>query len=93
MLRVTGEVVRYEQTPWNIDGKNGIKREARVLVGKADFVDVQIREDQVAPREGDQVDWAVVASAPGGRLRVTRRGDWEALVPTADGKAPLRAAK
>ena len=87
MLRVTGEIVRYERTPWSMDGRTGVVRKARVLVGRADFVDVRFPDTLPEPREGDVVDLAVEATANvrngSGYLTLTVRGDFAALVPAA----------
>jgi hypothetical protein len=82
MLRVTGEIVRIENKPWNMEGRAGITQKARVLVGKADFVDVVYPEGLRLPAEGTKVDVAVIASAPSGRLKIQVQGDWAAMFPT-----------
>jgi hypothetical protein len=85
MFRVTGEVVRYERKPWDIDGRHGISRQARVLVGRADFVDVKYPENLPEPREGDQVDLAVtVAARQRGGVDVKVVGDFFQVVGIVD---------
>lgn len=83
MLRLMGEVVRYERKPWTMEGRSGIARTARVLVGRADFVDVSVPEDQPEPRDGDRVDWAIRPGVNNGRLRLTLLGQYTAVVPDA----------
>jgi hypothetical protein len=86
MLRCTGEIVRFERKPWSKDGRTGVMKTARVLVGRADFVDVDVAEDAPEPREGDQIDWGVTFSVRAGRgnygpqASVRYRGEWSALV-------------
>lgn len=92
MLRVTGEVVRYERKPWAMEGKTGITRKARVLVGKADFVDITFPEALPEPREGDNVDLGVTVTAPSGRVKITVVGDFLALVPEVAAPAKIKAA-
>ena len=81
MFRVTGEVVRFQRRPWSMDGRSGVTRTARVLVGRADFCDVTVPEEFPEPREGDSVDWAVEVSVRNGRLRVVLAGDFAVAVP------------
>lgn len=81
MLRVTGEIVRIETKPWSMEGRSGVTQKARILVGKADFVDVTYPEGALMPAEGAKVDLAVIAAAPSGRLKITVKGDWSALFP------------
>lgn len=83
MLRVTGEVVRYEQRPWTMDGRSGVSRVARVLVGRADFADVHFPESAAPPRDGDLADWAVIPSVSSGKVRCTFVGEWAKVVPPA----------
>ncbi len=88
MFRVSGEVVRYERKPWEMEGRTGITRTARVLVGRADFVDVKIPAAMPEPRENDVVDWAVSCVANGSRLSANLVGDFLSVVPSA---APVLA--
>jgi hypothetical protein len=89
MLRCVGEVVRFERKPWAMEGRTGTSQTARVLVGRADFVDVNVPEQLgIAPRDGDQVDWAVLVTSPGGRAKITLQGDWSAVVGSATRLAP-----
>lgn len=83
MLRLTGEVVRYTRKPWAMEGRSGIAKTARVVVGRADFVDVSIPDDSEEPREGDVVDWAVRPGVNSGKLRITLLGDWNKAGPDA----------
>lgn len=89
MFRVTGEVVRYERKPWDIDGRHGISRQARILVGRADFVDVKYPENLPEPREGDVVDLAVnvLAKQRGGGVDVKVVGDFATIVGIAKPQA------
>lgn len=89
MLRVTGECVRVEQTPYEFDGRSGISRKARVLVGRADFVDVKFDQHAALPAEGELVDFAVTVRANAGRggsdprISYTVAGDWDRVVRPA----------
>lgn len=76
MLRCMGEVVRFERRPWQMEGRSGISKTARVQTTRADFVDVTVPEDATEPRDGDVVDWAVAPGVSNGRVRVTLKGDW-----------------
>lgn len=80
MLRVSGEVVRFEKKPWTMEGRSGITKTARVQTTRADFVDVKLGEDVSEPREGDLVDWAVTPGVSGGRVSVNHKGDWAAVL-------------
>lgn len=86
MLRATGLVLRVESKPWTMNDagstRSGITRTVRVLVGDADFVDLKYPENLPLPAKGHEIDVAVVASAPGGRLSLNVRGDWDVVVPS-----------
>lgn len=88
MFRVTGEVVRYERKPWAMDdGRKGVSRSARILVGRADFVDVKYPDDLPEPREGDFVDLAVVVTPrQRGGLDAKVKGDFSTIVGVVDVK-------
>jgi len=61
MLRCTGEVVRttVKSGTAKATGNPYRIRSARILVGRADFCDVQLGDDAPDLREGDDVDLAV----------------------------------
>ncbi len=81
MLRATGEVVRFEAKPWKMDdGRTGVSRTARLLIGRCDFADVVIPET-MTPRVGDMVDWAVTAGLSFGKIKVAAVGDFATVVP------------
>ncbi len=88
MLRVTGEVVRFEMKPWTMEGRTGVSRKARVLVGRADFVDVAYPDNIEPPVEGDVVDLGVLITAPGGRVKITVQGRWDRLFPASAPAVP-----
>lgn len=92
MLRVTGEVVRYQKNAWNMDGRSGVAKTARVLVGRADFADVRVPEQTPDPREGDWVDWAVEVDTAYNKLRVTHAGEYQAVVGSSATPVGLHAA-
>jgi len=93
MFRVTGEVVRYERKPWQMDdGRKGVTRNCRILVGRADFVDVKFPETLPEPREGDFVDLAVlITPRQRGGLDCKVQGDFSTIVGVVDVK-PAKVA-
>lgn len=84
MLRCIGEVVRVEQKPWKMDdGRFGVTRKARVLIGRADLLDVDVPETLPFPYDGEKVDWDIDVSVSYGKLKATLRGSWAEDVPRA----------
>ena len=83
MLRCTGEVVRTSIKS-GTSAKTGNPyriREFRVLVGRADFIDLSLGDDAPDVRDGDQVDLAVTFSGVfQGNAQFRAVGTWAATV-------------
>jgi hypothetical protein len=82
MLRLQGRCVRFTEKPWSMEGRSGITRTARVIVGEADFIDATIQENMPSPYTGQVVDWAIRPGVNNGRLRLTVEGEYESVVPS-----------
>lgn len=82
MLRATGTVGKYERSHYDFtdstsgERRAGETRKCRVVVGRADFLDVIVPDTMPEPRVGDEIDWAIVPEVRGGRLRLKVAGDF-----------------